>query len=69
MGKRYGSINPNTGISYTEMDYNYAVEKGIPVLVFIMDDSVEISPDLDQEDIIKKKKLLSLKTCYEKSFS
>ena len=61
LGKRYGSINPNTGISYTEMEYNYAVEKGIPVLAFIMDDSVEISPDLDQEDIIKKGKLAEFK--------
>ena len=34
LGGRYGSISPNTGISYTEMEYNYAVEKNIPVLVF-----------------------------------
>lgn len=34
LGGRYGSISHNTGISYTEMEYNYAVEKNIPVLVF-----------------------------------
>jgi hypothetical protein len=33
VGERYGSINPNTGISYTEMEYDYAIEKVIPVLV------------------------------------
>src|SRR5690554_2397798 len=41
IGKRYGTINASTGISYTEMEYNYAIEKGIPVLVFALDDSVE----------------------------
>lgn len=32
---RYGSINPNSGLSYTEQEYNYAIERGIPVLSFI----------------------------------
>ena len=31
IGKRYGSINPNTGKSYTEMEYDYAISKKIPV--------------------------------------
>lgn len=31
---RYGSLSPE-GISYTEMEYDYAVAKGIPVLGFI----------------------------------
>ncbi len=30
IGKRYGTINPITEISYTEMEYNYAIDKGIP---------------------------------------
>ena len=34
IGNRYGSINPETQLSYTEMEYNYAIEKDIPVLVF-----------------------------------
>ena len=42
LGKRYGSVNEKTGISYTEMEYNYAIDKGIPVLVFAIDDSVEL---------------------------
>ena len=29
---RYGSIHPETGISYTEMEYDYAVETGKPVI-------------------------------------
>lgn len=34
---RYGSIGKN-GNSYTEMEYRYAIEKNIPVLIFIHDD-------------------------------
>ncbi len=29
---RYGSIHPETGLSYTEMEYDYAVETGKPVI-------------------------------------
>ena len=34
IGGRYGSSHPETKISYTEMEYDYAVTMGIPVLVF-----------------------------------
>jgi nucleoside 2-deoxyribosyltransferase len=36
---RYGSMVGTT--SYTEMEYDYAVSKGVPVYGFIVDDSVE----------------------------
>jgi len=29
---RYGSIHPETKLSYTEMEYDYAVEIGIPII-------------------------------------
>lgn len=45
IGKRYGSINEQTGLSYTEMEYEYAKELGIPVLVFALDEAVEVTPD------------------------
>lgn len=34
VGARYGSID-EYGISYTEKEYDYAIEKGIPVLAFL----------------------------------
>lgn len=34
LGGRYGSTNKN-GISYTELEYNYANEKGIPTIAFL----------------------------------
>ncbi|MCI9075790.1 MAG: DUF4062 domain-containing protein [Dorea sp.] len=37
IGGRYGSINSSTGKSFTEQEYDYAVEKGIPVLAFLHD--------------------------------
>lgn len=40
IGGRYGSIDETTNLSYTEKEYNYAKEKGLPVLVLIKDSSV-----------------------------
>lgn len=62
LGKRYGSINDTTGLSYTEMEYNYAIDKGIPVLVFAIDDSVEVESDKVEKDDIKKGKLAEFKS-------
>lgn len=62
LGRRYGSVNEQTGISYTEMEYNYAMDKGIPVLVFALDDSIEIDADKVESDDIKKGKLAEFKS-------
>ncbi|PXA04356.1 hypothetical protein DDZ13_07435 [Coraliomargarita sinensis] len=37
IGGRYGSVGPG-GISYTEMEYRYAVEQGKPVIAFLHKD-------------------------------
>lgn len=52
---RYGSINLDEGISFTEQEYNYAVERGIPVLVFIRDKNSISMADCDTGE--KKRKL------------
>lgn len=57
IGKRYGSTSSDTNISYTEMEYDYAIEKGIPVLVFALDDSVDLPPEKTESDIIKIEQL------------
>ena len=51
IGNRYGSINETTKVSYTEMEYNYAVEKNIPILVF--DVSKFSEEDKDNETMLK----------------
>lgn len=61
IGKRYGSVNEQTGLSYTEMEYNYAIEKNIPVLVFVLDQSVELSGDKVETDPVKIEALNSFR--------
>ncbi|WP_127886362.1 DUF4062 domain-containing protein [Rathayibacter festucae] len=51
LGGRYGSTTED-GISYTEMEYDYAVSKGIPVMGFVHGDPGSIPKsklDLDPE--------------------
>lgn len=63
IGRRYGSINATTGLSYTEMEYDYAVSQGIPVLVFAIDETVKLEPNKKETDkeIIEKLKLFRAK--------
>lgn len=53
IGARYGSINQTTGLSYTEMEFDYAVEKGIPILAFIKENAVEHATDSDKQALLK----------------
>lgn len=62
IGKRYGSVHPDTGKSYTEMEYDYAIEQGIPVLVFAIDDNMELAPDKIEADEDKIEKLKNFRT-------
>lgn len=39
LGGRYGSIEEESGLSYTELEYQYALSKNIPVFAIILDDS------------------------------
>ena len=39
LGGRYGSIEPNSDKSYTQLEYEYAIEKNIPVFTVILSDS------------------------------
>lgn len=57
LGMRYGSISPTTGISYTEMEYEYAKEKGIPVLVFAIDGEITLPEEKCDTDPSKIEKL------------
>lgn len=36
LGGRYGSIDPESGLSYTEVEYRYALELGKPVFALVM---------------------------------
>ena len=65
LGNRYGSINEETGKSYTEMEYDYALSKGIPVLVFAKNidvNNIESNEDYSYKDKLKKFREEALKS-------
>lgn len=39
LGGRYGSINTESSMSYTELEYRYAIKKKIPVFAVVLNDS------------------------------
>lgn len=57
IGGKYGSINSKTGLSYTEMEYKYAEEIGIPTIAFLVDESIDLPKSKTESDIIKEQKL------------
>ena len=59
IGGRYGSIDEETGISYTEKEYNYAKTKKLPVLVLIKKSSAitESEQDTGDDRYVKMQKL------------
>ena len=68
IGGRYGSLG-NEGISYTEMEYRYALETGKPVIAFLHKDpdsipkkNTEITPE-GQEKLETFKILVQQKMC------
>lgn len=39
LGGCYGSVDESSGLSYTEMEYNYALSKEMPMFEIFLDDS------------------------------
>lgn len=56
VGGRYGSVDEE-GISYTEKEYDYAVEKGIPVLGFVHRSPDDIPVGKSENGSAARKKL------------
>lgn len=50
LGLRYGS-KTSDGISFTQKEYEYALEKKIPILAFVMDEMVSLSKDKRDDDL------------------
>lgn len=55
IGNRYGSINEKTGKSYTEMEFDYALSKGVPILVFAK--NVDLDTEVTSESLEIRAKL------------
>lgn len=67
IGGKYGSVNDETGLSYTEMEYNYANEEGIPTIAFIIEDEGKILGDKLETEHEKKEKLKQFKEKVKKN--
>lgn len=64
IAQRYGSIiseGPDAGMSYTEREFRYAKEKGIPILVFLINDDVAVQPAYVDKELEKVQKLEKFK--------
>lgn len=47
---KYGTISPDTGLSYTEMEYDYAVERGLKIIALIYRDINQLTRDKTETD-------------------
>ncbi len=62
LGGRYGTVDPDTGISYTEMEYDYAVKQQKPLFsVVIKEAALEAKVKDLGSDVMEKNDPLSLK--------
>jgi hypothetical protein len=67
LGGRYGSIETESGLSYTEREYDYAVSKGKPTFAVVIDDrELKARLGLDSEKYGESKNTESLKKFREK---
>jgi hypothetical protein len=56
IGRRYGSLHPETGLSITEMEYNAARDNGLPTVVFVEED-VKTGWDRWRAKVIPKREI------------
>lgn len=59
IGNRYGSVNEKTGQSYTEMEFDYALSNGIPILVFAK--NVDLNREETPESVEYRGKLAAFR--------
>ena len=58
---RYGSIDEDTGVSYTEKEFNYAKEKNIPIIAFLHENINHIIGDKLEIEQNKRDMLLKFR--------
>lgn len=67
LGARYGSIEPISGKSYTEVEFDYAVSKGMPLYSIVASDaSIDQKVKISGRAILEAERVVELKTFREK---
>jgi hypothetical protein len=61
LAHRYGAIDPDSGMSYTELEYQTAKREGIPTLFFLIDSGQLVHQDSIETDPDKRQKLADFK--------
>ena len=61
VGGRYGSLSKETGLSFTEKGYRYAIETGKPVIAFLVEDPTQLPSKFTEQAPVKVKKLNSFR--------
>ncbi|MES3094514.1 DUF4062 domain-containing protein [Sphingomonas aerolata] len=70
LGGRYGSIEPASGISYTELEYDYAIQQGKPLFaVVINEEALETRLKAVGRAVIEQENPQALKIFREKVLS
>ncbi len=67
IGGKYGSVDPQTEISYTEKEYDYAVEQGRPVMAFLHADPDKIEFAKSEKDEAARAKLEAFRSKVKES--
>lgn len=63
---RYGSIEEESGKSYTQKEFEYAIEQGVPVISFVHKRPDSLPAAKYEQDILKREKLEKFKSCVQK---
>lgn len=54
LGGRYGSLEPKSQKSYTHLEYDYAIEKGIPISAFYIENKDELPQKKVEQEHLEK---------------
>ena len=70
LGGRYGSVEAESGVSYTELEYNYALEVGKPLFAVVIDETaLEEKVKANGTSVIETERPSELKLFREKVLS
>ncbi|MCH1782773.1 DUF4062 domain-containing protein [Psychrobacter glaciei] len=70
LGGRYGSVESSTQVSYTELEYDYALEQGKPLFAVVIDeDALEERVKASGTSLMERDNLKQLKGFREKALS